>query len=547
MSYHQSDDVRIERPRASGAVERPEGQRRGQRPGRARSEARAPDQGSKAAEQDRRAGLVRCTISSRECSSARSSVSNGALLSDLRGGFPTASEMDRVANLFGSQSWDGREGPVSMIQFSPGSVRLMKVDLNRAERRLNRQANDRVRVDSLADQVRQELRQGDRDVVTDADLDPEPAQLDSLKAVATRGAITGWSRRSRSLMVRRLSELDYRPLFGDFTEMPAMVTLTYPGDWESVAPDAASVKRHLEMFCKRFERAWSQTWVGLWKMEFQRRGAPHLHLFMVPPRGRAGDVARDQYRDRLAQWRADLVGRKPYPPRTVFADKEYFRQWLSLTWADIVNSEDRDSHIAAGTGIDYPAAFRASDPKRLAVYFSKHGAFKAKDYQNQVPKLWRDSGGSGRFWGYRGLKPLVRTVLISPADQVLLARALRKLAARRRYWDEDLHQYRWVKAMREVRVPRRKVWAESVEVAEMLDDSSLIRFQPERDDEGRIQYDSVQPGADPLKREMIPKRRYRRSKKPLRLFANTSGFVVTNSGLNLAQKLAGMLQSSGTG
>jgi hypothetical protein len=70
-------------------------------------------------------------------------------------------------------------------------------------------------------------------------------------------AITEWSRKSRAAMCRTLAELDYTPLV-ECGRVPAMVTLTYPGDWESVAPDGASVKRHMSLWRKRFQREWGE-------------------------------------------------------------------------------------------------------------------------------------------------------------------------------------------------------------------------------------------------------------------------------------------------
>jgi hypothetical protein len=65
--------------------------------------------------------------------------------------------------------------------------------------------------------------------------------------------VTQWSRKSRTAMCRTFAELDYTPLVDD-DRVPAMITLTYPGDWESVAPDGASVKRHMMLRRKRFHR-----------------------------------------------------------------------------------------------------------------------------------------------------------------------------------------------------------------------------------------------------------------------------------------------------
>ncbi|ORB76862.1 rolling circle replication-associated protein, partial [Mycobacterium timonense] len=118
-------------------------------------------------------------------------------------------------------------------------------------------------------------------------------------------AITEWSRKSRAAMCRTFAELDYTPLV-ECDRVPAMVTLTYPGDWESVAPDGASVKRHMMLWRKRFQREWGDPARYIWKLEFQRRGAPHIHLWMAPPHavGRSGV----KFRDWLSREWAELVG-----------------------------------------------------------------------------------------------------------------------------------------------------------------------------------------------------------------------------------------------
>ena len=51
-----------------------------------------------------------------------------------------------------------------------------------------------------------------------------------------RGPIRGWSRKSRVNMIRTFAQLDYNPLVGDGSRLPAMATLTYPGYWETVVP-----------------------------------------------------------------------------------------------------------------------------------------------------------------------------------------------------------------------------------------------------------------------------------------------------------------------
>lgn len=92
----------------------------------------------------------------------------------------------------------------------------------------------------------------------------------------TRGTIVAWIARSRARLVARLSDLDYTRLYGRYRvcadcgtdhdderehcsayrshrsmlvdrshRLPAMVTLTYPGDWVTVASMAQMAKGHL--------------------------------------------------------------------------------------------------------------------------------------------------------------------------------------------------------------------------------------------------------------------------------------------------------------
>lgn len=214
---------------------------------------------------------------------------------------------------------------------------------------------------------------------------------------ASGRSITEWSRKSRAAMCRTFAEIDYAPLV-ESGRAPAMVTLTYPGNWETVAPDGASVKRHMTLWRKRFQREWGEPARYIWKLEFQRRGAPHIHLWMAPPHG---------------------LGRSG---RT-------FWVWLSQTWADIVDHPDpvqRERHLAAGTAVDVLNGLRARDPKRLAIYFTKHSSPNSgpKEYQHVVPALWRRPGrGPGRFWGVYGLERATATVELT-VDAYLMARRI---------------------------------------------------------------------------------------------------------------------------
>jgi hypothetical protein len=271
-------------------------------------------------------------------------------------------------------------------------------------------------------------------------------------------------------MVARLSDLDYTRLYGryricdacghDYADLlnacpacrcttatlvdrsrrlAAMLTLTYPGDWLTVAPDGEVVKRHFNALAKRYERAWGEPLVCVWKLKFQGRGAPHLHLSTTPPMGFTTIV----------------------DPDTGELCSVDFRTWLSITWADIVahpDPEQRRRHRAAGTGVDYAEGIKLTDPRRMAVYFAKYGTGGRKDYQHRVPReclsialVCEDCGaeydadldecpdcgslaaelvetgtGPGRFWGYRGLTPVLAARQVTPAVGIAAGRVLRR-------------------------------------------------------------------------------------------------------------------------
>lgn len=309
--------------------------------------------------------------------------------------FPSSELVSTAADMLARASrWDGREGPRWHVTVGPGIVAIGSTDRAKQERTEERESlGARRMADLLAAHLNQYGEFPD-------DLDPQRE-------------ITGWSRKSRARMVRVLCELDYAPLFSDTTRLLAMVTLTYPGDWLAVAPNGKAVKRHMRTFLERYYRAWGERFVGVWKLEFQRRGAPHLHVLCRPPQGTVGGQA--------------------------------FRAWLSSTWAAVVDHPDaveRMKHELAGTAVDWNEGLRSTDPRRVAVYFTKHGAFAAKEYQHCVPRPWQEPGqGPGRFWGYWGLSKATKGVEVSPRVAVEAARLVR----------------RWAKAQgttRQVRAPR---------------------------------------------------------------------------------------------
>ena len=165
-----------------------------------------------------------------------------------------------------------------------------------------------------------------------------------------RGEIKGFSSASRRRLIRFLFSLEKPP--------EVMVTLTYPGEWEV---DYHKWKRDLDVFFKRVARKFSDYWF-VWKLEFQKRGAPHFHLL-----GSFGD---------------DVV------------INQALKEWVSRVWYEIVGSGD-EKHLKAGTNVEV-----LDSNKKVRAYVCKYIS------KEDMPK---DENGKevkvGRWWGKSGNIP----------------------------------------------------------------------------------------------------------------------------------------------
>lgn len=370
-------------------------------------------------------GLVICAENVRE------PLLDGIATGDLRAidalglRFPSPEMVTAAAALFEPAApWacgPGRRGtePESgrfRITVGPGVVRLGWTNPVRAEKTAERAVGHHQRdVDDAKLHVRDDLAltAGDRDQAVVSSTRRSNSAADYRGAGAV---ITEWSRKSRSAMCRTFAELDYSPLV-ESGRIPAMITLTYPGDWEVVAPDGASVKRHMVLWRKRFQREYGEPVRYIWKLEFQRRGAPHIHLWMAPPMspGRSG---------------------------------HNFVQWLSEAWAQVVDHPDaaqKARHRLAGTAIDVRNGLKACDPKRLAIYFSKHSSpnlHSDKEYQHIVPDLWRRPGhGPGRFWGVYGLKKAIAVVEVAQDAYLAARRIVRRWSRNQAVYGDSTNRF----------------------------------------------------------------------------------------------------------
>lgn len=197
-----------------------------------------------------------------------------------------------------------------------------------------------------------------------------------------RGKPRGLSEASKRHLKRKLRNAE--------AEWEAFVTLTYPREFPK---DGRVVKRHLNRFLQEVSRISCGTALYLWGMEWQKRGAPHLHVVL-----------------------------------SVWIPKE----WLSKTWYRIVGSGD-PRHLRAGTQVESPR-----DVGPLRAYFCTQ--YLEKGDSKQPPRGFRMPG---RMWGCtRGLAKPKSELRLTENGGNRSVRLMRR-AERARRGGRPPHHQRW--------------------------------------------------------------------------------------------------------
>ena len=209
-----------------------------------------------------------------------------------------------------------------------------------------------------------------------------------------RGTVREFSRRSRTRLQQTLCAVPIAHVGRGLL----FITLTYPRAFPGAWP---TWKRQLDTMLKRFRRRFPG-FGCVWKLEPQRRGAPHFHLLAVG----VPFIAKD---------------------------------WLSRAWYDVVGSGDM-RHLAAGTQVQLARSHRG-----VVSYASKYTAKR-----QELPPDWQE--GVGRFWGVshrEALGIVWRWAPLSESQYWAACRIVRRLIAARRL----------AAARGPPRVPRAGTWA----------------------------------------------------------------------------------------
>lgn len=199
-----------------------------------------------------------------------------------------------------------------------------------------------------------------------------PEELAERLEGAERGNIEFLSGRSRRRLAIVAGNCDV--VFRSF------VTLTYPAEFPC---DGKIVKRHLHAVLAALRRKCPGV-SYLWFLEFQKRGAPHLHVFLS------------------AEMPGPLETMKRAGGRVRKSVQTYFpwQDWLSSRWFEIVGSGDA-KHLRAGAAWEV-----VEKPDGAARYVAKECY---KTWQKVVPE---DFQSVGRFWGCS------RDVRVDPGREV---------------------------------------------------------------------------------------------------------------------------------
>lgn len=183
-------------------------------------------------------------------------------------------------------------------------------------------------------------------------------QLGKAVRWGTKAALRLWSQKSRANLVHCVGACRWP---GEYDQ----ITLTYGRQFSS---DGRVSRANLLAFLNAFERRWGRVPI-MWKLEFQRRGAPHWMLFV--------------------QRVVEFLGER--------------QSWGQRTWNRIVGAE-----LARGcTWIEWRGPFLW-----YALKYAKKGAAN-KESQHQVPETYQHVG---RWWGIRNNKPVWEEVGLSERE-----------------------------------------------------------------------------------------------------------------------------------
>jgi hypothetical protein len=214
---------------------------------------------------------------------------------------------------------------------------------------------------------------------------------------------------------------------------PAMISLTYPGDWREWAGSGPVIRRHLDRLKRRWLHEWGEPICGVWVREFQKRGAPHWHLYVGLP-----EAVTDEDYDQLVRRTMRRKGLEKQMDkwearRSCGVLSGDFAGWLLSAWSASVGTAPRSKHVKFGA--DVSPFFWGGTVAEAAAGNVNWG--KVANY------LWRESGkwgqktvpddfsSPGRTWGRWGVSLRISEGELSVKAAMEARRVMWEIARRR--------------------------------------------------------------------------------------------------------------------
>lgn len=213
-------------------------------------------------------------------------------------------------------------------------------------------------------------------------------KLQAKPEVPKRGKIKIMSNDSISRLIVTIQATD--------ATFSSMITLTYPRQFPTAGE---TVKADIIYFTKWLRQKIETQY--LWFLEFQKRGAPHMHIMVEPdvitPHMRVEAGLRWTERIALSDWFKRAMG---FTPGTTAGEAAYTRY-----------AKEVQKMAAFNTHYTFWETIRDDGGARR--YVTKYAA---KQYQKEVPEEYRNVG---RFWGAsREVKPTEVVTLDVTDDEV---------------------------------------------------------------------------------------------------------------------------------
>lgn len=242
-------------------------------------------------------------------------------------------------------------------------------------------------------------------------------QIPPNKSNSTRSEIVNYSHKSRKRLRESLQAIDWSSIEkGRIAE----ITLTYHNNYKK---DGKEIKNHLNKLIRDLIYNYSNC-VIIWKMEYQKRGAPHFHLIMITEES-----------VELGDYLILKKGSFHYYDRTnksyLKEGKDGLRSYIQMKWNKI--TEEDTKNFNSGIEVE-PVKNPTGLPHYLVKYVAKEQKFNEKDYQHSLPEWIQNAG---RWWGIRNkdklnihpkrfrISPYTFEELIRTADQYWRDKGLR--------------------------------------------------------------------------------------------------------------------------